>query len=243
VGERWRSRLAGPEAHCFLVALGNDRFLTTDGGRGLTVWQWGGNRLLSLPRDAERPTLTLPDRVIAAPLLLPPNAGEGPLQVCVADAANKVTLLRVLGDGRLENTKRAWGLSGTVTAGPYLVSTGEDGVRVACVVDGRRLVWLDPAKADVPAWEFATDGPAIVGQPQQVGDVLVVADQGGHFVTLDPKTGEKRGPGYTVRGSVAPTVSPVTFGAGRAFAPISDGTALLLPLQKLTGTEEKKEKP
>jgi hypothetical protein len=237
LGDNWRSRKAGPEARCYLVALGNDRFLSTDGGRGLTVWQWPANGLRSLPPDADRPTLELPDRIVAAPLVLPQNGGAGPLQVCVADLAGNVSLLNVLGNGQLEVKKRAWNLAGTITAGPYLASTDANGVRVACVVDGRRLVWLDPAKAD-PVWKYETGGQAIVGQPRLVGGVLVVADQGGRFVALDPTTGEQRGPGYTLRGSVAPAASPVAFGPDRAFAPLSDGTALLLPVPRITGVKE-----
>jgi hypothetical protein len=242
LGDNWRSRQASPEARCYLAPLDSDRFLSTDGGRGLIVWRWSATGLRSLPPDAEKPTLALPDRIVAAPLVLPANPAGGTIPVCVADSAGNVTLLHVLGDGRLDKPRRTWNLGGTVTAGPALASASEDGVRISCVVDGRQLVWLDPAR-DEPVWKYTTGGPAIVGQPQQVGDVLVVADQGGHYVALDPKTGEKRGPGYTLQGSIAPAASPVAFGPNRAFAPLSDGTALLLPLKKLTGTEADKEKP
>jgi hypothetical protein len=60
--------------------------------------------------------------------------------------------------------------------------------------------------------------------------MLLVADQSGRFVGLDPATGRRLGPGYTLRASAAPAASPVAFGPHRAFAPLSDGTVLLLSL-------------
>ena len=75
-------------------------------------------------------------------LVLPANAAGGIIPVCVADSAGNVLLLHVQGDGRIDKPKRTWNLGGTVTAGPYLASAGEDGVRVGCVVDGRQFVWL-----------------------------------------------------------------------------------------------------
>ncbi len=237
LGEDWRSRQAGPEARCYLVALDQDRFLSTDGARGLIVWRWTDQGLRSQPPEAERPTLTLADRVVAAPLVLPTNAAAGTSRICVADSANNVTLLDVLGNGRIEKTNRVWSLGGKITAGPYLAAVGEEGVRIGCVVEGRQLVWLDPTSTD-PLWRYDTGGPAIVGEPQRLGDILVVADQGGHYVVLDPRTGQKQGPGHTLQGSIAPAASPVTFGPNRAFAPLSDGTALLLPLPRLSGKTE-----
>ncbi len=50
---------------------------------------------------------------------------------------------------------------------------------------------------------------------------------------LDAATGQARGPGYQLRVSVGPAAAPVGFGPGRAFAPLTDGTALLLPLWPL----------
>jgi hypothetical protein len=73
----------------------------------------------------------------------------------------------------------------------------------------------------------------VVGRPVLAGNVLVMADQSGLFVALDPKTGKPMGPGYQLRGTVVPAAAPVPFGEGRLLAPLSDGTALLLSLKRL----------
>jgi hypothetical protein len=105
--------------------------------------------------------------------------------------------------------------------------------RVGCVVAGSRLCWIDPERAGL-AWTFRTpSGSAIVGRPQVVEGLLVVADQSGRYLALDPAKGTPVGPGYQLRGSLAPAASPVAFGARRLLAPLSDGTALLLGLDRV----------
>jgi hypothetical protein len=146
------------------------------------------------------------------------------VQLCVADVDGTVFLfegpeLRPLGQ---------WPLKGKITAGPFV-----RGNRIGCVVDRRRLVWLDPARPERPLWEYESPGGGIVGQPHLIEGLLVVADQSGRYVALDPAVGKPRGPGYVLRASVAPAVSPVPFGPGQAFAPLTDGTVLLLSLHHL----------
>ena len=51
---------------------------------------------------------------------------------------------------------------------------------------------------------------------------------------IDPKTGKPfREDGYKLRANVGPAASPVPFGPGHAFAPLTDGTVLLLDLKQL----------
>ena len=108
---------------------------------------------------------------------------------------------------------------------------GNRGRHVRKPLDHKRLAWIDPAEEQF--WEYKTSGGAIVGQPAEAGGVLVVSDDGGRFVGLDPATGRRLGAGYTLRAAVAPAGTPVAFGPGRAFAPLTDGTVLLLPLDQL----------
>ena len=100
------------------------------------------------------------------------------------------------------------------------------------MVDGRRLVWIDPTQ-EKPRWEHKGQGEEIVGEPQLVGGVVVVADQSGHFVGLSPTTGQPLGPGYTLKANVAPAAQPVAFGPDQVFAPLTDGTVLLLSMRSL----------
>ena len=100
-----------------------------------------------------------------------------------------------------------------------------------------------PPDRDRPAWECAFDAD-IVGEPQRIrDDLLVVADLSGHFAGFDPATGQKTGPGYTLRANVAPAAAPVLWHARVLFAPLTDGTVLMLPLARLGPAHEGKGSP
>jgi outer membrane protein assembly factor BamB len=232
-GPDWRARRAPPDARCAVVALGPDRFLTTDGALGVTVWQWpaGAAEWKSLPAGSDPPTLELGQRVVGTPLALP-AAGGGQPRVCVAGAGGQVTLLAPTADGGLK-VQRTWEMGKPMTTGPFLCRLAGGAVRVGCLSgkDNSQLAWLDPERGGV-RWTYVTPrGEAIVGLPQRAGNLLIVADGAGRFVGLDVETGKPEGPGYALRGSVAPAAGLVPFGRGRLFASLSDGTALLLPLK------------
>jgi PQQ-like domain len=252
--EEWRTDRGTSEAVGHVASLGNERFLCTYGSRGLNVFQAGEKSWTLLPRSAvERPSLELKDRLVAPPLVLSSGKKNGSVDVCVADARGVVSLLSVDANGSLIR-RREWKLGGRITAGPFvrrqddtpriggvvgsvlpavqefLQAQGE-GLRIGCIVDRRRLVWIDPQQ-DAVCWEHSAAG-AIVGQPEVADRLLVIADQSGRFTALDPRTGEKEGPGHALRGSIAPAAAPVSFGPNRLFAPLSDGTVLLLSLDQL----------
>ena len=84
-------------------------------------------------------------------------------------------------------------------------------------------MWKHPAKA----------AAHLVGRPRLVGGGLVVADESGRIVGLDPKTGEPAGKDYQLQGSAAPAASPVGFGADRLFVPLTDGTVLLPKVERI----------
>jgi outer membrane protein assembly factor BamB len=207
-GPNWRAALADKGAAGHVVALGGDEFLMTDGSRGLRRMSCDGK---VWEKRAEK---TLENRIVSAPAVLKTDGGS--VRVGVADRANVVTLLE--GDG-LE-VLRTWRLSGAITAGPFVRGGG-----FVCVVDRRTVVWLDPEQKH-PRWtaDFRAD---VVGRPQLIDGVLVVADQRGQIQALDPATGKTTGPGYTLQASAAPTASPIPFGADRLFVPLTDGTVLL----------------
>jgi hypothetical protein len=104
--------------------------------------------------------------------------------------------------------------------------------RIACVVNDTQLVWLDPSK-NGELWRYPKEpGADLVGRPRLVGDRVVVADDLGRIVGLDPTTGQA-GPVYQVQGSTALTASPVGFGGDRLFVPLTDGTVLLPKLERI----------
>ena len=232
-GPNWRSRRAPADAVGRVTALGDGTFLTWDGARGLTHWEWSKPkewRAFPAGKDTRAPTLGLENSLTTDPVLLP-EVKDSPRRLCIADAAGVVTLLTVAGDGGLK-PGRSWNLGGRVTAGPYVQTLPGGGTRLGCIVDEKQLVWLDP-DADKPVWTHpAKPGAALVGRPRLVGGLVVVADESGLIVGLDPATG-KAGPEYRLHGSTAPAASPVGFGADRLFVPLSDGTILLPPLGRI----------
>jgi outer membrane protein assembly factor BamB len=231
-GANWRSARVGPEGRGYVAALGQDKLIATDGGKGLSCWKIDENDIMSgLPAEGaetESHVLELDDRIVAPPLVL----AEGDSQrIFVAGLGGVLHVLRVTDAGALQKMPLSWETGGRVTAGPFLRTPPGSGPRVGCVVDGRRLVWIDPRKGNSFLWEYRTAGAAIVDEPQLLNDTVIVADQDGHIVALDAATGKPRGKGYTLPGSIAPAAPPVEFDQENLFVPLTDGTALLLPMQ------------
>jgi PQQ-like domain len=221
-GPHWRAAHADADALGHVVFLVGDEFLVTDGSRRLLRVRWPaastGQSWDPITVKAE-----LDDRIVAAPLVVSP-ATAPVARVVVADSAGNLLLLQL--QGKEIKEVRRWALGGKITADPFL-----RGNRVGCIIDRRQLVWIDPA-SDQPAWTLTVEGEAIVGQPQQVGELVVIADLAGKFISVDRQTGKRVGPGYVLRASVAPAAAPVMFGPDRLLAPLSDGTMLLLPIKQ-----------
>jgi hypothetical protein len=230
-GPEWRPRSVAATAACNLLALGGDRFLATDGSRGLKAWEWPPDKEDWQPLQKEgEPILPLEQLVAAPPVLVPEVAAKQP-GVAVADSAGVLQLFVLQPDGSLKPYNH-WELKGKLTAGPFVQAQPKGGWRIGCVLDGRRLLWIDPGKGQ-PMWSYSTKGPAIIGHPQRIGDMLVAALQSGLYVGLDPENGQPRGRGYRLRTSAAPAAPPMPFGTGHLFASLTDGTALLIPLDHL----------
>jgi outer membrane protein assembly factor BamB len=225
-GPPWRATRGDVAARGHVVWLGGDDFLTTNGRRGLTRWRFReGDLFDSVPaeKDARKPTLELPEDIAGAPVVLSRAGGGAALRVCVADDRGTVYLF----EGDELKLARQWPLGEPLAAGPFA-----RGGMAGCVVGRRRLVWLDPARDD-PLWHYESPGEGIIGQPQVADGMVLVADVTGRFVGLDPATGRARGPGYQLRASTGPAAAPAGFSPGRAFAPLTDATVLLLPLHHL----------
>jgi hypothetical protein len=226
----WRSEQAPPDSRGHVLPLKPDRFLVTNGAHSFKVWQKNtktqSGGWITIPDETQN--LELENRVASPPVLVPANKESGTAEFCVADAAGTVWLLTVQADGQI-GAERKWDLGGKVTAGPFLRTIGNE-PRIGCVVDQRRLVWIDPNAADI-IWTYDTKGKPIQGQPELVGGLLMVTDQAGQFTGLDPATGKADGPGYALRGSIAPSSTPVGFTPTRLFVPLTDGTIILLPME------------
>jgi hypothetical protein len=180
------------------------------------------------PGGDEDVALELDDRIVSAPLVVSKPGATS--HFVVADAHNLLRRIKVTATAAQEEKDFQWNLGGRLTAGPFL-RTSPDGLsRVGCVVEGTRLVWIDPGKGG-EVLQYPTSGAAIVGEPLLVGGKLIVADQEGHIVALDPGTLKRVGKGFSLPGSVAPAATPVLFDQQTLFTPLTDGTVLLLPMQ------------
>jgi outer membrane protein assembly factor BamB len=147
--------------------------------------------------------------------------------VVVADSSGTVSLIR----GKTPRVERSWQLtmpSETITAGPWVI-----GDRAFVVVEGKKLIAIDQS-AEKPGWNFSTPGDGISFAPTLIDGKLVIADQSGSFLALDPTSGHVVGRGFRHPAAVAPTASPVDFGSGRFLVTLTDGSALVMPVADLT---------
>jgi hypothetical protein len=212
-GPNWRGVGVDEQAIGHIVALGNDEFVLTDGGRSLARVSWPGKTY------QQHASAELGHRITTRPAVL--ATGNSRPRIAVADASDLVTLL----DGDRLETLRRWPMPGKITAGPFV-----RGKTFVCIVDRKRLMWLDPEREDPQEYAMVAD---IVGAPVLVEGMLVAADTSGRFVAFDAQTGSPLGPGFTLRADAAPETAPVPFGPGRLLVPLNDGTIVLLPLAKL----------
>jgi outer membrane protein assembly factor BamB len=222
-GPPWRAARADEGAPGFVLHLEADDFITTDGSNGITHWIWPKDQPFAAIGMKE-PTARLPARIIAPPVLVPRVNPGDEVRVCVADADNYVSLLT---GPQLQN-RSLWNVGGQISTGPFV-----RGQRIGCVVDRQRLVWIDPAQPKKVLWEYPFKGQQIVGQPQVVGGMVIVASEAGRFVGLDPDSGKPLGNGYTLKARAAPVATPVAYNADEAFVPLTDGSVFLLPLRDL----------
>jgi outer membrane protein assembly factor BamB len=226
-GPGWKARHADVGARGHAVVLSPEDFLTTDGSHGLSRWHWPAGDVYKEVRRID-----LPQRLVSAPLVISsPNSQE--FQIAAADAGGFVRLLK---GSNLEEI-RHWDLKGKrpgrVTAGPFL-----GGNQILCVINDNRLVSLD-LNQDKPAWEYESQEGAVVGKPELVGDMIVVANVSGQLVGLDSKTGKPHMPqGSHLTANVGPAAAPVPLTSDRAFVPLTDGTIFFLPLSQLRQPQE-----
>jgi outer membrane protein assembly factor BamB len=241
-GPTWRLKSEGPvaaERHVAVAPLGGYAFLATDGARNLSHFLWKADGAISsLPEGGkQRPAPEFKDRLDGDLLVLPEK--DGVRRVCTADGAGEISVWNVAEGGKLTPRHKPWRPGGRVTAGPFLRGAADGDVRIGCVLDRRRLAWIDP-ELDQVLWVYPDKADTeIVGRPEVVGDLVVVADQAGRIVGLDPETGKPVGTGYQLQGSVTAAASPVAYGPDRLFVPLTDGAVLLPEVSRLRRGEDK----
>ena len=207
--QEWRGENADKNAAGHVVAGAHNRFISTDGSNGVTLWKFDG---VSLSRVKK--AFVKGGRITGAAALLPSGGPNAEVRICVADVDRRITLFQ----GDELRVVQTWQVSDAITAGPFVRGN------FIIVASGRRLNVMDPAHGEVWGHTFAAD---IVGEPQFIDGRLIVADESGAIQALDLATRRIVGMGYRIGANVAPAAVPVPFGAGRLFVPLTDGTVLL----------------
>jgi hypothetical protein len=207
------NRLPGPET-ASIHPLGPSEILLTAAGRSIrrmevyeqdnvTQWRQVGGEFSSDARLVGE-TLVIGDRAL------------------VADEAGHVHSFDVADPGK---TRGFWRLGGRPTGEPFL-----RGDKLVAIVDGRKLVCIDPqaAGSDQPLWSTDPLRGRIRGQPALDGDLLLVAEESRRStpaivtaIRLDDGQ-----PAWSVRvpARIGPAAAAVPFGPDRILVPLADGT-------------------
>ncbi|MBX9585473.1 MAG: hypothetical protein K2X87_34635, partial [Gemmataceae bacterium] len=230
-GPRWRGERRFPDPVAWVVPVGGDAFVTTDGGRGMARWLWaaGGSYEDGGGRWEVR------ERIAAAPALLPGAEGR-PARMLVADVTGGVWLFAT---GYSGEPLRRW-LPGRTAdlpggrPGGFGVQADAGGKTTAVyAADGRRVVCLDP-DADAPVWVTAAAddaGAVVVGAPVPAGDGRwLVTELGGRVRVLDGATGQEVLAKAVGLPGAVPAAAGVPAGDGRVLVPLSDGSAAVVEL-------------
>jgi hypothetical protein len=222
IGPNWRGLGARPGLRCEVLHWQADDFLVTDGHRKIMRLSWPDAAKYRL--DTAQ-AIELPARIVGS-VARWPEAHDASPAAFVADANGSVHLIQ----GDRPRIERSWALGTAgerITAGPWIAAD-----RVFVVVGYRRLIAIELSKP-AAAWEYLCAGDGINVAPVSIDGKLVVSDQAGMFVALDPANGRPLGPIFRHPAEVAPTAAPAALGPGRLFAPLTDGAALILPLADL----------
>jgi hypothetical protein len=230
-GLRWWEDRRNPAAVCYITVLSSDTFTTTDGGKLLTRWTWGGRDMT--PGNAQ---WEVRERIAVAPLLLPTADGGGFARLLVADITGSVWMYDLAKSGPPVRRWRA-GVGPVPTGRPTSpMSLSKDGNGrsiVTYVVENRTAVCFAPDK-DVPLWIAKTGedvGSSLVGPPRPISDgQWLISDLSGKVRSLDGASGQSVAAGDVALPGVVPAASGSQIEKLRMLIPLSDGSAVVVPV-------------
>ena len=121
---------------------------------------------------------------------------------------------------------------GPLTNGPYLTVDAKGAANIYYVVGGVNVVWIAPGE-DEPLWvatrPVRVPGDGIMGKPFVVKDRMYLTDTSGVYLVIDTKTGQMPNEPSRLRGN-APAASAIPIDEKSLFAPLSDGTVIIQPV-------------
>jgi outer membrane protein assembly factor BamB len=212
----WRDPSAPSSSIGHAAFIDAKQLIASDGHRKLVRWE----------RDEKQAWRRLPDAAveltarIGTPPLIVQN-GQGETAVVVGDEAGHLHLVTLSGIP----SQRQFNMDGPITKGPFLLGTS----RIGCVVAGTHFAWLSLTE-DGPKRIFTPSEPGIVGQPQAFGNLAIVAEQAGGYSWIDLTQDAKVVNRVAFKGHLTPASGATGLGATWAFAPLSDGTIMLIPV-------------
>src|SRR5262249_35137917 len=144
-------------------------------------------------------------------------------RVAVGDEAGNLHCLALASLG----TSKQWNLKGTITKGPFPM--GAEGV--GCIVDGKKLWWLNSAEDEEGKVFSDASTVSIIGDAATIGDDILLAvlkkdaasGMLSSYLWIDQSSG-KLIHAETMPEGLAPSSGPSALGKNWAFAPLSDGT-------------------
>ena len=147
-----------------------------------------------------------------------PARDGGEPRILVATVDERLSLFELADSGRLEaarvgNERRQTGACRTRRHGTFAAAlppglsfmVKAPRPRAATIVDRSRLVWIDPGRAGL-AWEYTPRAArrSSACRAGVEGSLLVVVDQSGRYMALNPANGRPLSDGYSLDGGMAP---------------------------------------
>jgi hypothetical protein len=229
-GPPWGADRRTGEPVCHITPVSDTSFLTGNGTKTLKRWDWPKNGRWT-PAGG---TWELRERPAGPGVALPP-AGAGPPRLLIADETGSVWLYDAQRGGQpLKRWKPGGGMPVGRPSSALVVQNGPEGRTVVVyTVENKYLVCLDPG-SDHPPWAVRTSDDAdvtLIGAPQSAGDGRWMAtDLAGRVTLLDGESGKVVATlGIGLPGAV-PAAAGGPLGGRAALTPLSDGSAVILPL-------------
>jgi hypothetical protein len=229
-GPLWAGERRSADAVCYLTPISDAAFLTSDGSKKLSRWDWpsGG-------KWTQGGVWDLGERPAGPGLLLPPPATGGPARLLLADVTGSVWLYPADRGGKpLRRWKPGVGVPAGKPSSPFGAQTDGTGrLVVAYTVEGKFLVCIDPDK-DHPLWSARSGDDAdatLVGAPQPAGAGRWLAtDLAGRVSVFDGKGGKPVASLAIGLPGAVPAAASGSLAGTAAITPLSDGSAVVLTL-------------
>jgi hypothetical protein len=247
-GPPWRGDHPPADAACAITPLSDSHFVTSDGGRKLSRWDWpagaGG-------KWAQAGSWELRQEVAGPGVVIPPAEAGGSPRLVVADTSGSVWLFAADRPGQQHIRRWRAGAGSPIPPGkpaPGFAAQAADAARtvVTYVVEGKAVVAVGPDREEA-LWEqpirTAEDtSNLVVGLPQPAGaNRWVATDLAGRVLLIDGSTGNVIATQTVgLPGAVPAAASGVA--ADRALTLLSDGSAVVVELPRPAPPEKEPEK-